>query len=395
MPASSSSPIPPGWGQLAGAAAPVEPAELPSLTACMAAVPDPRDARGRRHPLVYLLALAACAVLAGARSITAITEWAADAPPTVLARLGAAVREPDQPYHAPAEATVRRLLHRLDGDALDAAVATFLTGRDAARPKRRSLAVDGKVLRGSGTATAARIHLIAALTGTGLVAAQRQIPDKRGEIAAFAALLDPLEIAGTVVTADALHLQRGHARYLHRRRAHYLITAKANQPTLLAELKALPWARVPTGHRMVEVARHGRDETRTLKVIEVRAPALSFPFARQAVKITRWRRDRATGAVTRESAYAVTSLTVHQATAGELAWWVRRHWGVEALHWVRDVTFGEDASRVHTGSGPRAMATLRNLAIGMLRLSGFTKIAAGLRHHARRPARPLDTLGLA
>ncbi|WP_328457638.1 transposase family protein [Streptomyces sp. NBC_00386] len=86
-------------------------------------MPDPRRAKGRRHPLTFVLALAACAVLAGARSLTAIAEWAADAPATVLTALGGPSREPSGPT-APAEATVRRVLQRIDGDALDTAIGS-------------------------------------------------------------------------------------------------------------------------------------------------------------------------------------------------------------------------------------------------------------------------------
>jgi hypothetical protein len=73
---------------------------------------------------------------------------------------------------------------------------------------------------------------------------------------------------------------------------------------------------------------------------------------------------------------------------------VRGQWGVESLHWTRDVTFAEDASRVRTGNAPRVMATLRNLAIGAIHLTGLTSIAATLRHHGRDPTRPLTLLGI-
>jgi hypothetical protein len=93
--------------------------------------------------------------------------------------------------------------------------------------------------------------------------------------------------------------------------------------------------------------------------------------------------------------YAVTSLAAHQADAAEIARRVRGHWGIEnKLHHVRDTTFAEDASRVRTGTAPRAMATLRNLAIGALRLTGCDNIAAGLRRHSRDATRPLTTLGI-
>jgi hypothetical protein len=89
-----------------------------------------------------------------------------------------------------------------------------------------------------------------------------------------------------------------------------------------------------------------------------------------------------------ETVYAITSLTVIQAKAADLARFIRGHWGIEdRLHWVRDVTYDEDRSQVRTGNGPRVMASLRNLAIAILRLAGHTSIAAALRYHARQPGR--------
>ncbi|MEU3316902.1 transposase family protein [Streptomyces sp. NPDC006662] len=122
-PACSSSPIPAGLGQLANVA-PTTANETDGLLGRLAAVRDPRRTRGRRHPIALVLALAARAVPAGARSLAAIAEWASDAPAEVLSRLGAPCREPDRGPTAPAEATVRRVLQRIDGDALDTAVGS-------------------------------------------------------------------------------------------------------------------------------------------------------------------------------------------------------------------------------------------------------------------------------
>ena len=94
-----------------------------------------------------------------------------------------------------------------------------------------------------------------------------------------------------------------------------------------------------------------------------------------------------------ETVYAVTSLTATQASPAQLAAILRGHWLIEdSLHWVRDITYDEDSSQVRTRNGPRVMASLRNLAITILRLTGHASIAAALRHHARRPARPLQTI---
>ncbi|WP_328914237.1 MULTISPECIES: ISAs1 family transposase [unclassified Streptomyces] len=202
-------------------------------------VPDPRRAKGRRHPLAFVLALTACAVLAGSRSLTAIAEWAADAPATVLAALGGPNREPSGPT-APAEATVRRILQRIDGNALDNAIGTWLAARDPGRTprdqdlfkqSRRSLAVDGKTVRGARRADGSQVHLLAAMTGTGLVTAQREVDGKTNEITVFRPLLAELDLTDTVVTFDALHSQTAHARFLvEDKKAHYIAVIKGNQP---------------------------------------------------------------------------------------------------------------------------------------------------------------------
>ena len=115
------------------------------------------------------------------------------------------------------------------------------------------------------------------------------------------------------------------------------------------------------------------------------------PRAAQAIQITRRRKVK--GKWSRETCYAVTSLSVTQASPAQLAAIIRGHWGIEdRLHWVRDLDFDEDRSQIRTASGPQIMASLRNLAITILRLAGATCIAAALRYHARRPGRPLQTI---
>ena len=122
---------------------------------------------------------------------------------------------------------------------------------------------------------------------------------------------------------------------------------------------------------------HGRTERRTLKVTSV-AAGLAFPCAAQAIQITRRRKVK--GKWSRETCYAVTSLTVTQATYAQLAAIIRGHWGIEdRLHWVRDMDVDEDRSQIRTASGPRIMASLRNLVITILRLAGEASIAAALR----------------
>jgi predicted transposase YbfD/YdcC len=309
-------------------------------------------------------------VLAGARSITAIAEWTADAPQPVRAALGARRGAPDH-FAVPAEATIRRTLSRLDADALAAAVSAWLADQDQeqerprpAASRRRAVAVDGKTLRGA--------------------------PE---EVPAFAPLLADLDLAGTVVTADALQTHPAAAEFLVTgKHAQYLFCVKANQPTLLARCEHLPWHRVPVLDRAGDRG-HGRVEVRTLKAVSVHR--FGFPHAAQVLQVTRKTRAlQAPRRFTTVTVYAVTSLPFEQASPARLADLLRGHWAIEALHHLRDVTFAEAASQVRSGSGPHVMATLRNLVIGVLCRAGPVNVAAALRRHARDPHRPLATLGI-
>ncbi len=370
-----------------------DPEPVPAdLLLALRAVNDPRARRGRRHDVVAVLGAAVCAVLAGARSYIGIAEWARDLTPTVRARLGLGRRPPS-------EATIRRVLQGVDAAELDRVVSTWLAARSAlnsavsqpAQP-RRVIALDGKSARGARHAGGRAVHLLAAFgTGNGSVLGQTVVDGKTNEISAFGPLLDRIDIAGAIITADALHTQRAHVAYLAGRGAHYLLTVKANQPTLLRQLKALPWNDVPVADTTTDKA-HGRQEQRTLKLTTV-AAGIGFPGAALALQITRRSRPLRGGRWRTETVYAITDLTAEQTTPVELADALRAHWGIEnRLHWVRDVSFGEDLSQVRTGHGPAVMATLRNLAISLLRNAGATNIAAACRHLSRHPARILPMI---
>ena len=235
------------------------------------------------------------------------------------------------------------------------------------------------------------MHLLAALDQrAGAVLAQASVDGKTNEITAFAPLLEPLDLAGCVITADAMHTQRGHAEFVvAEKKAHYILAVKKNRPGLYAQVKNLPWRNIPAG-----CTQHGREEHRTLQVTAV-AAGLAFPHAAQAIRLTR--RIRPLGGQKKwrtVTACAITSMDAHQAAPAQLAAWIRGHWQIEVLHHIRDVSYGEDASQVRTGSGPRVMAALRNLGIGILKMGGHASIAAACRHHARDATRTLATLGL-
>jgi DDE_Tnp_1-associated len=269
---SSRMPIPPGLTALCDAS-PLRPAEPPDLLAYLSAIPGPRACSGRRHPLIAILALAAAAVLAGARSFAAIAEWAADAPQPVRAGLGARRDPLTGCFMVPTETTIRRTLGRLDAQALGVAIGAWLCARDRhhddrlemqRRQRRRAVAVDGKRC-----VAPAQQRQTATAMATRAVLAQQRVGGAPEEVSAFAPLLVSVDLAGVVVTADALQTHPEATEFLvTRKQAHYLFTVKANQSSLLQRCAGLPWHGVPVLDRTSDRG-HGRLEVRTLKAVTV------------------------------------------------------------------------------------------------------------------------------
>ena len=334
------------------------------LVARLSTVPDLRRRRGRRHPLVVVLALAACATLVvGGDSVTAIWQWAARASQDKLARLGARRHPWTGRFLVPSERTFRRVLAKLDVDALDAALGGWAADvtrgvapapvvaatpgppeREQRRATQRSVghpapdgllpaaAVDGKALRGARTPDAGRVFLVAAIDhATGAVLGQRQVGGKRGEGAAARDLLTGLRVPGMVWTLDALHTTKATARLITKDlHGHYILIIKGNQPIARDAAAALlsgpdtDWVDTTATE---DDRGHGRVERRTIRV----APADDslFPGAVQAFRL---RRDTAgldgvwTG---KEIVYGITSLPAELAGPAQLNHYERRHWVVE------------------------------------------------------------------
>jgi predicted transposase YbfD/YdcC len=330
-----------------------------------------------------VLAISMAAVLAGARAYAVIAEWAVDQSAEVLSALG--ITGP-----VPSEATIRRVLSRVDAAAVAAAVGAYVWTRTALSGGRRVIAIDGKSLRGAGGSDGVLPHLVAALDhATGTVLGQLATIAKSNEIPTVRTLLKALDLTGAVVSIDAMHTQDDTAQVILDGHGDYVLTVKANRPKLLAVLKALPWPQV-RAHSSTDRSR-GRRVTRTIKVLQ--APTdlsqwTGFPGAAQVAQIRRTRTTKTkTGGRKKsvEVVYIITSADHQAAPPPVLAAWVQHHWRIEALHWVRDMDFDEDRCQIRTGTGPEAMATLRNTAISLLRLAGWKNIAAALRHHHRHP----------
>jgi predicted transposase YbfD/YdcC len=379
------------------------------------ALPDPRSRQGRIYPLACLIAVAVCAfTAAGNDRFTAVGQWVKRASQADLARLGAPWDPAAGRYRAPDEKTIRVVLDRLDPRALTRALLgphrrrhrrgpapasvrryrARCAARQAqalARDRLRAVAVDGKTSRGARRADGTRVHLLGVAEHGGHLLDHLEVDVKHNETSYFTALLEPLDLAGAVVTFDALHTVRANLDWLVTdKKAHYIAVVKQNQPLLHARIKALPWRQVPAGSTTRDTG-HGRTETRTLKAAHV--SRLDFSHARQAIKITRRRQDISTGRTSRETVYAVTSLTSAHATTPDLARLVREHWSIEAHHHIRDTTFSEDTSASRTGNGPANLATIRAAVIAAIQDAGYLHIPEGRRDHTT-PAETLRLHGL-
>lgn len=396
----------PGTGsQPARAGAPVviDEVGVARLLGFLAQVPDRRALRGRRYPLTYLLALPVVAMPAGHLDPTAVAEWVTDAPDDLLFALGAPTGRDGRPRRPDAKTLTEALAtHGEDYDrvlcAFTAAVARARHRDTRGGPLRRCLHVDGKAQHGAARPGGRTPMLLCARADDGTVAAQQRVPvDKTNEIKVFQPLIDQLEdttVAGTVFTADQLHTQRGHARYIHGRDGFYVFTVGGNQPKLFAAIDALPWHLIAVEHATIDRG-HGRIEVRTIRTPPAGEAVIGlFPHAAQVFLLERYIYDTEGKALGAVAVLGITNLAPAQAGPADLLAYVRGHWSVESLHWLRDVVLGEDDSRMSTAA--RAMAALRNLVIGLFRRAGITRISRELRRNGRDPyRRPLLLLGLA
>ena len=352
------------------------------------AMGEHRGRRGRVYPLAVLAAVWLCALTAaGHDRVTAVIEWLAGTTEEERRR----PRLPYDPfdgYRLPSESTIRRFLNDTDDARLaralldpplaDPAPPTAVLPEVAGETVRAVYALDGKTSRGAKRADGRQVQLVGvADQATGRLVNQHEVDSKSNETKAFRPVLEPLDLARDLLTFDAPHTVRDNLDWLVTdKKAHYLAVVKGNQPTLRAFLAGLPWADVPVADTTHDHG-HGRDETRTLKAATVEHA--EFPHARQAVRIQRWRREKG-GKPSRETVYGITDLAFEQASAGFLADAARGQWIIEnRQHHVRDVTFGEDASRSRTHRGPANLAIFRATVAHAVRAAGHRYVPAGRR----------------
>lgn len=364
------------------------------FTRHVADVPDPRRARGRRHGLFTVIALACAAMLAGRNTIASIERWARDAPPEVLEAVGC--RRIECLYgvfwQSPSYDTFRRLL----GGAAPGGVASLAaSATELAAAPDDHVRIDGKRLRGAAGGKDKPL-LVAALDSAARALGQIRCDDG-DENTALRTLVGSLDFSGgALISADALHCCAETAAAVLAAGADYLLCLKGNRAALRRRVHRLPWKQIENAWESRDIA-HGREETRTIKILQATGPAkLAFPGVTQIARVRRWTRDLVTGKVSHHTVYYLTSRSARRLRPAEFAAAVRNHWGVEAWHWSRDVTFGEDASQLRSGHGPENLASLRNLIIAVLKAldgQGITALRDQIANHPY--TRPLEILGIA
>ena len=370
--------------------------EYARLRGFLETVDDPRDPHGRVYPLSYLLALPLVAGMAGDDETEASAEWTASAPEELLVRLGAP-RDRAGRAGRPDATTIGRVLGDIDQGQYDAALCSWAAARARAeRPGlRKHLRIDGKALHGA-RRDGRTPMLLSGVWDDGTTAAQLPVQKKTNEIPVFRKLLEKIpdeELRDVVVTADQMHTQRKHARLIAGKGGQFVFTIGENQPKLYAAVDALCWESIAVEAWTVDRG-HGRIDVRTIKILPPtgRVSAL-FPHAGQVFLVERYSYGLDGNLLSAVAVLGITSLAPRQAGPGDLLAYLRGHWAIEMHHYVRDVCFGEDASRVRAAH--QAKAAIRNTIIGILHLRRIPNLAAQLRINRRDPYQlPLQLLGL-
>ncbi len=391
-------------------AADVPPPALWPLAAAFAAVPDPRCRQGRRFTAAAMLTLALAAMLANHLSPLAIAQWGAEQDDVSKRAMGFTKGI------TPHQSTFARLFRRLEPAVLSAVLTNHGAENTSAAPRVRGaagIAIDGKAYRGMLAFTPAPgcpVHALTACThDRGTVLAQEEIvgdADKaEAELTVAPRLLARLAWRGRVLTGDALFCQRTLCRQVCAADGDYLLIVKENQPQMYRDIATLFATRADAALRAAslpawdmregatEERGHGRHEQRRLTASTELNDYLDWPGVGQVMRIERvwWERGDRHAAVR----YGITSLPPEVADAARLLALVRGHWQIEnGLHYVKDVTLGEDRSLIHKGNGPSIMAILRDTVVSVLHRAGWRTIAARLRYYSGHPKEVLALLGI-
>lgn len=336
-----------------------------------AQLPDPRKGTLRYHKLIDILVIAICAVICGADDYEAIAAFG-------QAKVKWFETFLELPNGIPSHDTVWRVFEALDPEQFQ---QCFLSWMAAVRANmgQEVIALDGKRLRHSyaNEKDKAAIHMVSAWATTNrLVLGQQKVDEKSNEITAIPELLRALDIQGCIVTIDAMGCQTEIADLIVEREGDYLLSLKGNQGNLhedvtllFDDLEASHFTAYPYDHASTVDKGHGRIEIRHCWTIDYSSLDGCLRGAdnwRKLTTLVKVRSERIMGDQRSiEDRYFIAS---YQSSAAHILQHTREHWHIEnSLHWVLDVAFREDDSRIRRGNGPQNFALLRHIALNLLR----------------------------
>jgi predicted transposase YbfD/YdcC len=362
--------------------------DVDSLAAYFEALPDQRCARGKRYRLAQVCILATLAKLSGEDHPLGMAQWAQVRRPVLGPLLGLT-------HRMPCHNTYRRVF--ADGVAardLDQHISAFLS-QPRATGRSVLIALDGKTLRGTiPTGQSQGVHLLAAyLPAQGIVLVQVAVGAKENEIVAAPKVLASLDLRGKIVVGDAMQTQRELSVQIIAAGGDYIWLAKDNQPTLRSDIEQ--WF-APESHvkgfspvaKDFQTARtidkgHGRHEERTITTSSLLNDYLAWPGVAQVFKLERRTVTLTTGEVRHEVVYGLTSLSAEQAPPKRLMSLIRQYWGIEnGLHYRRDKSLHEDATRMRNANQAQNLAAINNLVVGLLLAQGWRSLPEARRYYA-------------
>jgi len=352
-----------------------------SLISHFSIVTDPRIERTKKHKLIDILVIAICAVIADGDGFEDMEDFGNERIEWFQSFL-------ELPNGIPSHDTFSRVFSRLNPVELQTAFSNWIQAFQSSL-EGQVVAIDGKTLRRSfdHATGGAALHLVTAwASDVGLVLAQMKVDEKSNEITAIPALLKMLQIKGALVSIDAIGCQKTIAESIIEKKADYVLAVKKNQPNLFEEIELA----FKTSNKFPELIHethqtidkgHGRIETRSYQTITalMNVPvALEWPGARCVGRVVSTREigDKKST----ETRYYISSITGSASTFGRA---IREHWGIEnKAHWVLDVTFKEDASRIRKDYAAENMAVSRRIALNLLKLEKSKRSLKGKRKRA-------------
>lgn len=367
--------------------------DLDSLYDRFQRIPDPRKARGKRYSLVTLLVIIFLGKLCRQDTPVEIADWAQNHAEELAGLLGLA--RTWMPHHN----TIRRVYQEVvDEEVFEQLAQEYSQGEQAGACE--GLALDGKTLRGTGTSGEQDpIHVLSLYaTESQHVVAQSEVAPTENEISAAPRVLAQVDLRGQVVTGDALLAQKALSAQIVAQNGAYLWPIKENHPRLYQDLQTLfaapheqpkpGFGKIRTDFQTTSQVNkgHGRLEKRTLQASSMMNAYLTWPGLGQVYRLERqfkWLRRGQVYKTSTETEYGLTSLTRAQASPAKLLQIRRQHWRIETgLHYRRDVTFKEDATRTTKGVAGKILAIIHNLVLALFKRAGFSNAAQARRWFA-------------